>query len=460
MFRTSQGTIRFHDSVACSVGREIIGLWTKTRATSTQRDDEEEICDRLEEALQEEWPAANLKLRPFGSCVTGLGTRESDIDLVLMDPALPGGRWSRSKKNKSPLPSWYDVDVVAAVLRDCTNVLDVEPIHAMVPIVKVTMFCSGSKKVREVDISINNQFSLHNTDLLSTYVKLKPKLLPPLYCAVRAWFKARDLNDSSGKSGLRTFSSYALALLVIAFLQDHQELPNLQNPALISKLPSRQRKRLRDQPGARKATLEDEFPREQAVSWDVTFADPFNKEPDGLRCFEGYGWRVIASARTDFNNLPNLNYYAEEYDTQKFRRQWPTLPRPEEVGMHREGSAKVDATGIGERFVLFIRWLDSQIDSNAIIDISHFYSRGWINNAAEVAEYRRGSRSTACDAKQPIEWQSRALVIADPFIHHRNVMGGMSRGAVYRFTNEVRRAYRFLDEPEQFSLAKLASRRG
>lgn len=45
-----------------------------------------------------------------------------------------------------------------------------------------------------------------------TYIKLRPKLLPPLICAVKAWLKARGFNDPTIKGNSPSLSSYAIAI--------------------------------------------------------------------------------------------------------------------------------------------------------------------------------------------------------------------------------------------------------
>ncbi len=69
----------------------------------------------------------------------------------------------------------------------------------------------------ECDINVNDQLGLINSRMLKIYCDMSPVLRPMLF-AVKAWAKPLGLNNPSGV-GPRTFSSYALALMTIGFLQ-------------------------------------------------------------------------------------------------------------------------------------------------------------------------------------------------------------------------------------------------
>jgi hypothetical protein len=72
-----------------------------------------------------------------------------------------------------------------------------------------------------------------NSRLINAYCNLHP-LVRPLCVFLKFWAKQRGLNDPSGHQGPVTFSSYTLILLVIAYLQTIDVLPNLQDPKLIA----------------------------------------------------------------------------------------------------------------------------------------------------------------------------------------------------------------------------------
>ena len=69
------------------------------------------------------------------------------------------------------------------------------------------------------DINVNERLGLRNTRLISTYMALVP-LLRPLVAYLKRWARLHGLNSPAGGLGTGpTFSSYALVLMTIAFLQ-------------------------------------------------------------------------------------------------------------------------------------------------------------------------------------------------------------------------------------------------
>lgn len=68
-------------------------------------------------------------------------------------------------------------------------------------------------------MNINEQLGLFNTRLTAQYCELIPDLLRPLLVVIKRWAKSHNLNDPSGSSGPISFSSYALVLMTIGYLQ-------------------------------------------------------------------------------------------------------------------------------------------------------------------------------------------------------------------------------------------------
>lgn len=54
---------------------------------------------------------------------------------------------------------------------------------------------------------------------MGAYCDLSPDLVRPMIMVIKRWAKSHGLNDPSGQNGPVTFSSYALTLMVIGFLQ-------------------------------------------------------------------------------------------------------------------------------------------------------------------------------------------------------------------------------------------------
>jgi len=71
----------------------------------------------------------------------------------------------------------------------------------------------------DCDLNVNDQLGLWNTQLISQYCDLVPDLVRPMIMAIKQWAKSHCMNDPSGRLGPATFSSYALVLMVIGFLQ-------------------------------------------------------------------------------------------------------------------------------------------------------------------------------------------------------------------------------------------------
>lgn len=85
-----------------------------------------------------------------------------------------------------------------------------------VPPVKLTDPDTGMS----CDVNINNRLGVFNTALLRQYCLRAPSLARYLR-TVKLWVKSVDLNNPSGEidKGPRSFSSYAITLMTVAYLQ-------------------------------------------------------------------------------------------------------------------------------------------------------------------------------------------------------------------------------------------------
>ncbi|KAG1733875.1 uncharacterized protein EDB91DRAFT_1147733 [Suillus paluster] len=121
------------------------------------------------------------------------------------------------------LPLIYDTRKLARTMR-YAGFTEVEAIPwARVPIVKFTDPASEL----HIDINVNERLGLLNTDLIKTYCDVVPGLRC-LVSAIKKWARPRALNQPSAPEGLRTFNSYALVLMTIAWLQTMGLAPKLQ----------------------------------------------------------------------------------------------------------------------------------------------------------------------------------------------------------------------------------------
>jgi DNA polymerase sigma len=79
--------------------------------------------------------------------------------------------------------------------------------------------------------SCNSRLGPRNTQLLNTYFDLHIDLRP-LAMFLKLWLRQRQLNSPSKSKAAVSFSSYALLLMLVAYLQSVGALPNLQDKSL------------------------------------------------------------------------------------------------------------------------------------------------------------------------------------------------------------------------------------
>jgi DNA polymerase sigma len=107
------------------------------------------------------WPDAQLQAEVFGSSFTEMHTSSSDIDIVLLDPALPLGN---AQARDGARPEWHDVKVLAKYLRTHAGAEGFKEVHAIpsaaVPIVTFKIGNVPRLSGVKVDIAINNRFGI------------------------------------------------------------------------------------------------------------------------------------------------------------------------------------------------------------------------------------------------------------------------------------------------------------
>ncbi|KAF8387490.1 mut-2 [Pristionchus pacificus] len=187
-----------------------------------------------------------LKLVITGSTVSGVGTANSDADIVLCAPEIiyplprdmedDGRLFTISKDEMKRLFR----SRIGVVLRRCKRVLDeadlgvkIDYVDAQIPLLKMrgetVDEVTGNTFNMEVDLSLSNELfisSLHNTHLIKGYTKVDERFAP-LVTLVKMWSFISGVRDPQR----RRFNSYTMTLLVIHFLQcglPRPILPNLQ----------------------------------------------------------------------------------------------------------------------------------------------------------------------------------------------------------------------------------------
>lgn len=147
----------------------------------------------------------NAKLTSFGSFESGLSLTNGDIDLCLEFDGEP------PKKVLKKIARMLNEDG----MKDVKLVL-----NSRVPIVKFV----DSQSLIPVDISVNNNLSVYNTELLKRYTEIDNRV-KPFILAIKFWARNRGICEPT----MGTFSSYAWTLIGINYLQTTTEpvLPNL-----------------------------------------------------------------------------------------------------------------------------------------------------------------------------------------------------------------------------------------
>lgn len=147
----------------------------------------------------------NSKLTSFGSFESDLSLALGDIDLCLEFDGEPPKKVLKKIARMLNEDGMKDVKLIA---------------NAKVPIVK----CVDNQSMIPIDISVNNNLSVYNTELLRRYNKLDSRV-KPFILAIKFWARNRGICEPT--SG--TFSSYAWTLIAINALQtmENPVIPNI-----------------------------------------------------------------------------------------------------------------------------------------------------------------------------------------------------------------------------------------
>ena len=192
------------------------------------------------------------KVEFFGSTVNNLGFGDADVDVTILV--------NDHRITDHPL---FDPRKLGKLLRK-KRFHSVVPIcRARVPIVK----CYSSRFRCELDINVGYCLGFYNSKLIHAYTLLDVRV-KPLICLVKFW------NNSEGN----IFTSYALSLMIISFLQDRKILPSIQlsytgEPDLISVPVSRNRNQTELDISFDSSAQRNEFPEKDI--WDPQNGVPF-----------------------------------------------------------------------------------------------------------------------------------------------------------------------------------------
>lgn len=182
-------------------------LLNMTRTTEARKQQILDLKDKLTTELSSYFQQDNLEVLLFGSYRTGLSDKGSDADFSLV--------------NSDGSAITVSVDELAKALRQLGFVNVKAVSTARVPIATF----DDPITVVACDMSLNQRHGALNSRLIDTYRRIDDRFMP-LWFAIR--HMARKNGILSGKQ--RYLTSYALVMMVIAFLQTRPQpiLPKLQ----------------------------------------------------------------------------------------------------------------------------------------------------------------------------------------------------------------------------------------
>ncbi|XP_075232941.1 speckle targeted PIP5K1A-regulated poly(A) polymerase-like isoform X2 [Lycorma delicatula] len=155
------------------------------------------VCADLESTFCELLPG--VKARLFGSTVTGLAFKESDLDIFMECP-------------KGQPPKDF-VLTKTSIMHRCKKFSNIFKIHrARVPIIR----CVHKQTSMTCDISFSNRLGLEKTNLVKFMFSLDDRIKPS-YMLLKSWAKEYNI------IGPAKFCSFTLQLLFIFYLQQLNE---------------------------------------------------------------------------------------------------------------------------------------------------------------------------------------------------------------------------------------------
>ncbi|KAL9709470.1 hypothetical protein Ac2012v2_007205 [Leucoagaricus gongylophorus] len=351
---------------------------------------------------------SSYQVDTFGSSKYGAASVKSDMDLIILDRSRPSGF---HPGDTTKTPKIYHMGKLAAVLRK-GGFLKVKVIPATVPIVK---FEDPKTKIK-CDINVNEQTGYWNSMMIKQYAEQSPHLIP-LLKAIKLWAKPLGLNAPSPEipKAPVTFSSYAYALMTIAFMQRRCLLPNLQdNVDEISPRPFWNRK---------PAWLCDlrfhsnlpSLPRNDEVAPSDLIGD----------WFRFWGDFDPAQQVVDIRLGGILSRTSE-----------PLKSEPVPTDLQARLQSKMEAYHILQELGIPAEFMDSEEYEDWDMDEYDAPSNP-DENSLEPSSVPGGK---PYDPEALQRWESNTFCLIDPFIHIRNVAKNISSGVFEHFQAECRRA--------------------
>ena len=150
------------------------------------------------------------KFHVYGSTANGIGFKNADIDMFLLQPLIVGA--------DGTMPNQISLDLLEDLKLLLTKIFRWpvgRVIEAKVPIVSVKIFNHF-----KMDISVKNMIGPKNSALIKHFTEIEP-LFGKLAAIIKLWAKLRGLINHAT-------SSYSIVLLVMFFCQFYDLLPSVK----------------------------------------------------------------------------------------------------------------------------------------------------------------------------------------------------------------------------------------
>ena len=189
------------------LGTEIQASLQQATMSSEELTHRKAVFRQLKKRIEFEFEGSQL--HAFGSTESGTSLGAGDLDLCIVVKQQSPRRLLNKIRNVLKQMGMKDIEVIG---------------RAKVPIVKFKDGPSGLP----IDISVNNELAIYNTDLIKEYAELHP-LVKETVLAVKHWASSRSINEAPNG----TLSSYAWTLIALAILQANPNIAllNLQENA-------------------------------------------------------------------------------------------------------------------------------------------------------------------------------------------------------------------------------------
>lgn len=423
------------------IGKQVSKLWQSTRPSDYILRMRKNVIRDVQDHIERRWPGCGLRVAPFGSTQTGLIEASSDIDLCLLDPSRPRGVGT-PRSEVLPLlnpnatqilqneriigipgaPDYYNVAYLARALERYSFAFkQVQPIrHAKVPIVKFVHADSGL----EGDLNVNDSFGLHNSDMITNYINICPKIVAPFLFFIKKWASRRHINDPSGKSGIVSLNSYTLTVFGLQYLQIKGIVPNLQSSSLIATL-----------------GVPEEYLWQRpkgSLSSRRSGANSTANDSDGeqIEVDPGMGGRkfdtTFCRLRTDWH------FEMAQEDSLNWR---VGLCEPYSIKPAHLDEEENDLL-LGSLLEGFFEWLASFDFDNCGISLREGHPIRRIRHLSKTDQETLGNFPYV--KQWDPSWKESAMLCQDPFILDRNTCGAVLENTRVIIANEAKRAHQIL----------------